>query len=199
MKELLNPLINDYIQTKKREEDDFLNYYTLKYNYDDLLKRALVGTDERGKKHSHKYRIKNDVYPRIRQYLHPLENMFNKCSTFDEVLNLVYGVRKSPLGTGFGALSVYDTALCLAANKKLYPNEIHLHAGANEGAENLFSKKELRKMVSYFNGDKEFPFLYLNQLPKPFKQLQPHHIENFFCTYRSELKEIRENSFDLQS
>ncbi|HJV45796.1 MAG TPA: hypothetical protein VJ824_08720 [Bacillota bacterium] len=199
MKHLLNPLIHDYIQTEKELEDNLLNHYTKKYNYDELIKRALLGTDERGKKHPHKYRIDNSVYPRIRQYLLLLENKFNTCSTFDEVMKLVYEVKKSPLGSGFGSVSIYDTALCLAVNKKEYPKVIYLHAGAYEGAENLFGKRELKQMVSYFQEDKEFPYLSLDQLPKPFKQLQPHHIENFFCIYRSELKEINVKLLNMQS
>ena len=80
---------------------------------------------------------------------------------------------------GIGQLYCYDTALRIAAYRRLEPKRIYLHAGARVGAQAL---------------DRHFASaqsLAIEQIPEPLRDRPPHEIENVLCIYRDIFREQR--------
>jgi hypothetical protein len=76
---------------------------------------------------------------------------------------------------GIGALTVYDTAVRIAAFLWLTPQRVYLHAGALSGARKL--GVDVRDGVV----DPEV-------LPREFRLLEPDEIEDCLCIYKDRFK-----------
>ena len=93
-----------------------------------------------------------------------------QCREFDHVLTVVQNNTVS----GFGKLATYDSAFRIGAWLSLLPTKIYLHAGTLAGARKL-------------GLDVSQPYLTLEQLPAPFRDLEPYEIEDALCIYKAAL------------
>ena len=73
----------------------------------------------------------------------------------------------------FGELAVYDTALKIGAWRGISPTLVYVHAGTRKGARALKLKTSKG-------------FLRIDELPEPMHNMEPHHIENFLCIFKSD-------------
>lgn len=132
--------------------------------------------DENGKKYPHQYRIPNAILDEYKEKLLSLENEFMGCGNFDEIYELfnkhrIYGI---------GKLTIYDVALRVSQNYKIYPDYVYLHAGTKAGALNAGLIKK------YGKNDK----LTLDEILKKLKWLKgvkPYLIEDFLCIYKDDI------------
>jgi len=184
----LDKLVNDYRVNHLLREQSDLDAYKASPNFDYLLMRAITGLTEEGKRHSHKYRISQSTFRSVYKYLKEKENEFRACKTFEEVLAIIYFGRLDGFCAGFGPLSIYDTALCIAAYLNIYPEFIYLHCGAEQGAINLLGLERLNEKASFYLDDLEFSYLLPMDFPLEVQELSPFHIENFLCIYKDLLK-----------
>ena len=134
--------------------------------------------NENGKKFSHQYRIPKDNLDAYKNKLLPLESEFMGCKSFDEI----YELFKKHKTYGIGILTIYDVALRVSQNYKIYPDYVYLHAGTKTGALNAGLIKK------YGKNDK----LTLDEISKKLKWLKgvkPYLIEDFLCIYKDDISE----------
>jgi hypothetical protein len=70
-----------------------------------------------------------------------------------------------------GELAVYDTALRIAAWRRLEPEVVYLHRGTRDGAKAL-------------GLDVRRSFIPIIELPAAFRSLRPYEIEDVLCLYK---------------
>ncbi|MCX5747976.1 MAG: hypothetical protein NT062_36405 [Proteobacteria bacterium] len=87
---------------------------------------------------------------------------------------------------GLGDLYVYDTALRIGAQKKVFPARVYLHAGTRAGAIALLGKDA-----------KDLKVIFKFELPKELHELEAHEIEDVLCIYKryftGEVTQLDEN------
>jgi hypothetical protein len=79
---------------------------------------------------------------------------------------------------GLGELYVYDTSLRIGSRLNLLPEKVYLHAGTRRGARALGLNARAAT-------------LDVSDLPKSFRILRPHEIEDVLCIFRDQLKTLR--------
>jgi hypothetical protein len=97
-------------------------------------------------------------------------------TSFDALLKIV----EDEIGPihKIGKLTVYDTALRIAAWRGLEPEAIYLHAGTRVGAKALG--------LAHHEGP-----VALKQLPAPLRRLSPREIEDVLCIYKDLFQRLR--------
>jgi hypothetical protein len=95
-----------------------------------------------------------------------------KAHDFDDLFHLI-DTALEPI-PGLGELYVYDTTLRIGAKLNLFPDKVYLHAGTRLGARAL--------------GLRTAATLKMSELPKEFRALKPHEIEDVLCIFKDELK-----------
>ena len=144
--------------------------------YADCIHHAFY--DENGKKFPHQYRIPNATLDAYKTELLPLEKEFMSSKDFDKI----YELFKKHKTYGIGILTIYDVALRVSQNYKIYPDYVYLHAGTKTGALNAGLIKK------YGKNDK----LTLDEISKKLKWLKgvkPYLIEDFLCVYKDDISE----------
>lgn len=146
-----------------------LDHYATLDSLTTAIDKAGLGKDDRGKRHPHQRRLTQHVLAEFTAQLLAREDELKKARKFSELHRIIHRIG-TPIG-GIGPLMVYDTALRIGANRRIYPSSIHLHAGARKGAkalglattENILSRKAF---------------------PKPLAGLKPHEIEDCLCIFK---------------
>jgi hypothetical protein len=132
---------------------------------------ALAIDSHRNKRFSHQYRITRDALQQAKVILLRAKSKLRSCTSFNELhtllCQLLTGVR------GVGPLYCYDTALRIGAYLKLRPKKVYLHAG---------TLKEARSLLPHL--DRSSGTLETSQLPREFRLLRPHEVEDFLCMRR---------------
>jgi hypothetical protein len=100
----------------------------------------------------------------------------SRCASIDELLiNVDRAIRHIH---GIGDLFVYDAALSIGASRGFEPERVYLHAGARKGARALGLGRG-RDSVD------------VRELPREFRQLRPHEIEDCLCIFKDQLQELQ--------
>jgi hypothetical protein len=76
--------------------------------------------------------------------------------------------------TGIGELYICDTSLRIGAKLNLFPTAVYLHPGTRAGARAL-------------GLDDRAKMLKVSALPKPFRTLAPHELEDILCIFKDDL------------
>jgi hypothetical protein len=100
--------------------------------------------------------------------------------TFDDIKSIVSNERVK----GFGELAVYDSAVRIATYLDITLDKVYLHAGAQEGAKQL-ERKGLIPVNS-----SSLDCIQVLDMPKPLQKLHPIQIENFLCSFKSEIENL---------
>jgi hypothetical protein len=98
-----------------------------------------------------------------------LEADVEACCDFDALHALV--LRLIDPIPRIAELTVYDTSLRIGAKLGLYPRTVYLHRGSRDGARAL-------------GLDRHAPFLRVEELPQPFRRLEPFEVEDCLCIYK---------------
>jgi len=152
------------------------------YDFPTALKKATLSKCPNGKRAFHQRRIPGNL----------LDHWYRCCGTvkarrgllsaekFNEIYYTLIEIRDGRELKGIGALTVYDTALRIAFNRgrRLYPQQVFLHAGSLVGARALLGQENIRgKMVLSrldFTGGSRIVW----------DEFMPHEIEDFLCCCR---------------
>jgi len=184
----LQEIITEYLAIYAKKAEKALKAYARCTSYEQLIERAIVGFLANGNRDSHKFRLSKEVMLNMKLYLLAKRYEIQRSRTFKDIMNILYDARTSGWGIRFGPLWIYDTALAIAAYLKLEPEaDVYLHAGAYQGALNIFGPEVLQQECWYFRNDPQFPVLPLSVFPEELGQLRPHHVENLLCIYKEKL------------
>lgn len=100
--------------------------------------------------------------------------------SFDEIIKIIESEKVS----GFGDVSIYDTAIRFGSFLNRMPDKVYLHGGVREGLKNLERNNLVHK-----NSSSE-KFILVDDLPEPLQKIQPIEVENILCLYKKEFGEL---------
>lgn len=168
-------VVQDYIDCCLACANDELAHFQKLSSLEQTISKATRAEGENGKL-AHQRRIPPRVLGKAASALQEIREEIRKCGTFEQLQGLIE--RRIGGIKGIGKLMIYDTALRIGAKQRHYPQYVHLHAGTRGGAKalGLDSSKE---------------YLHVREVPKEFRRLKPHQIEDCLCIYKDELMKIR--------
>jgi hypothetical protein len=171
-KPTLAGIVRDYIENGRDGAEDELSFFRARETFRDAVRKAALAEAENGKRLAHQRRIAAAVLRECAEHLEAALPRLVAAPTFEALHDIVReeigGVR------GVGNLTVYDTALRMAAWRRLEPERVFLHAGTRVGARLL-------------GLDATAESLAIGELPEPFCQLRPREIEDVLCIYKDAL------------
>ena len=163
--------ITDYRGRAREEQQFFADQRTLS----DAVRLAGLAETPKGKRLNHQRRIPPAVLKRSAARLLDRLATLKEAATFEDLHDVVaetIGVLE-----GIGDLTVYDTALRIAAKRGLEPRRVYLHAGTRAGAGAL----------GFTDGA---DWILPGDLPSAFRRLRPSEIEDCLCIYKAELRRL---------
>ena len=152
-----------------------LGFYRSQPTFAEAVRVAAMAEGPGGKRMAHQRRIPHAVLQRSASGLRAQISLLKEARHFDDVHNVV----GEAIGgiEGIGALTIYDTALRIAAYRRLSPARVYLHAGTREGARALGISKER-------------PWVSPKDLPAPLRRLRAGEIEDCLCIYKADLQRL---------
>lgn len=155
---------------------DEIRFYFTRKSLSDAVQLAATARREDGSKHSHQWRIPNQVLKRFASRLHAIQKEIKRAQSFHSLWSLVR--REGNQIKGIGELTVYDTAHRIGAFLGMEPDFIYLHAGTRMGAKALGLNVEGSYMV-------------MSLVPVAFRRLKAHEIEDCLCIYKAQFAAMR--------
>jgi hypothetical protein len=142
-----------------------------------VIYNAAFAVDCCGRRCSHQRRLKKNALLKSYQIIKTNWNIIKKSRNFDEL----YEIMKSKLENVFslGELYFYDTSFRIGAFLNLFPKEIYLHAGTRIGAKNMGIEIKNRTKFK------------ITEIPKDFRCMKPHELEDIFCIYKKYIGRIK--------
>ncbi len=137
------------------------------------VRYASRGQTTDGKRHLHQRRLKKSTLAEVERLLTSvdLRQYRDFASLYKAIAN------RLDRCSGVGPLMKYDTALRIGANLGVFPERVYLHSGTSAGAKALgFSVKDSP--------------IERSRLPKEFRSLAPHELEDCLCIFKDQLQEI---------
>jgi len=168
----LETIVRTYIREIRPLAQAEINWFIQQPSLDAAIEKAALAVNSRGKRYSHQRRLKMAALKRALGALLDKSGAIRKARDFDELFNLVSAAVMSI--TGIGELYVYDTSLRIGAKLNLFPAAVYLHAGTRAGARAL-------------GMDDRAKMLKVSALPKPFRTLAPHELEDILCIFKDDL------------
>jgi hypothetical protein len=160
-----------------------LRYFQIQRSLERTVKLAALAKGPGGKRLDHQRRISAPALEKAALALSRVIDQIRRCRNFEELFHLI----ESAIGHiwGIGELTIYDTALRIGAKLGLYPERVYLHAGTRIGAKAL-GIDTARESVAP------------SELPKEFRRLRPHQIEDCLCIYKHHLQRLSNGSHTLK-
>lgn len=157
-------------------------------DFDDAVWIAVASKRRNGKMHSHQSKVTLDAR---RQFGYRIIVEFNEegelstPGTFDEFYDKLWEIRPP----GIGPLTNYDVATRIGAYLELEPKQIYLHTGARQGWDAMWGPSQ-----TWLQG-RSPGRVDRSMWPVALLQLKADMAEDFLCTYRSVLSEIKRSEF----
>lgn len=166
-------IVRTYIRKIRPRAQAEIDWFAGQPSLDVAIEKAALAVNSRGKRYSHQRRLKKVALKQALGVLLDDSEAIRHARDFDHLFDLIEGaVKRIP---GIGELYVYDTAFRIGANLNLFPSRIYLHAGTRRGARVL-------------GLDDSRATLNVSALPKAFRILEPHELEDVLCIFKDELK-----------
>ncbi|MGY3885663.1 hypothetical protein [Aeromonas aquatica] len=180
---------------------DFLKIYLDYYRDQENLQDTIIGActarfkiEYRGQqyelKHTHQEEfedaqnnlrgVNNSILTTMASKLLLRTSHLESAVSFDDIFKII----KSTKVTGFGELSIYDTAVRISSFRGYQPTVVFLHAGTKDGVRNL----ERQGFISKDSSLKDT--LRTDEFPPSIQKLNALQMENFLCAFKHELKNI---------
>jgi hypothetical protein len=168
----LGDIVTDYIENYRGRAQSELLFFTAQPALVDAVRKAGLAEGPGGKRLPHQHRIPRPVLEECTRYLVAAVPELAAAPTFEVLHEIV----KREIGgvRGIGRLTVYDTALRIAAHRQLEPARVFLHAGTKVGAHRL-------------GLDTTAESLAVMDLPTHLRRLRPREIEDVLCIYKDDL------------
>jgi len=118
--------------------------------------------------------VSDEISKQVRDNLIKRINDILKSINFDEIYQIVTECKVS----GFGELSIYDTALRISSYLDIEPDKIYLHAGARQGMAILESKGYVK------NGCSKKKCVEMEEMPESIQTLKAKEAEHMLCSMK---------------
>lgn len=170
--QLIHEYKRDYADHQQAGRDQYRDFA----NLTDGIRYA---TGSVGKVPDHQQRVGRRILTQASNRLLQHKDQFKACESFEDLLKLIE--RYTADIYRFGKLAIYDTACRLGVYLDLAPEVVYLHAGTDKGARAL-------------GVDTSRGYLEMNELPDPFRLLEPWECEDFLCIYKARLANLKRRS-----
>src|SRR5437899_3216105 len=165
-------IVRTYMRRIRPRAQAEINWFAHQPSLHVAIEKAALAINGRGKRYSHQRRLTKLALERALGALSKRAGAMEEADDFSELFDLIDATLE-PL-PGLGELYVYDTSLRIGAKLNLFPKKVYLHAGTLLGARPL--------------GLRAAAALNVFELPKEFRLLKPHEIEDVLCIFKDELK-----------
>ncbi len=135
-----------------------------------LTEAIKYATGSVGKVPNHQRRVGRETLKKACKRLLRHKDELKACQSFSDLLNLIK--QHTADIPRFGKLAVYDTACRLGIYLGLCPEVVYLHAGTQKGAKAM-------------GLDTRRGYVEMDELPGPFRLLEPWECEDFLCIYKN--------------
>ncbi|MFQ5924161.1 MAG: hypothetical protein ACE5M4_15085 [Anaerolineales bacterium] len=169
----LKAIVRAYIRQIRPRAEAELEWFRSQPSIKAAIEHAALAINSRGKRYSHQCRLRKKALEEVRTILLTRQSRLAKAQDFEELFDLVRSAIQDV--TGIGDLYVYDTSLRLGARLNLEPTKVYLHSGTRIGARAL-------------GLDGKAESLRITELPKAFRELRPHEIEDVLCIFKDKFK-----------
>ncbi len=168
-------IVADYRRECRRRARAELEWFRSQPSLAHAVELAGLAQGRDGTKCRHQFRIPRAVLRRAASHLARRIAEMEYCRDFHAPVRLV----EETIGPvrGVGKLTAYDTALRIGAKLELAPFLVYLHSGTRAGARALG-----------FNGGRRS--VGPRELPRAFRALEPHEIEDCLCIYKAEPRRV---------
>jgi hypothetical protein len=168
----LREIVADYRAEYQARAGRELEFFRIQRNFREAISRASLAQGPGGKRLSHQRRIPRATLQESQARLLAAAKELQAATTFEELHEIV----REELATlrGIGELTVYDTALRIAAWRRLEPSVVFLHAGTRVGA----------RALGLATTEHHHP---LSDIPRALACLKAHEIEDVLCIYKEHL------------
>lgn len=168
-------VVRDYISRFRRSASVELRWFATRSDLETVVELASMCRTPDNKRHPHQRRLPQRALRAAHRRLAKCD--LESCRSFDELHDLI----DDEIGNleSIGELAVYDIACRIGAYLKLEPQRVYLHRGTRAGAQ----------AIGLTGSQKT---LELKDLPTAFRSLKAGEIEDCFCIYKDELREIYE-------
>ena len=166
--DLIQEFMDEVADRQRSHRDQYRNFASLT----EAVKHAMGVV---GKVPDHQRRVGREVLQEACKRLLLYTDEIQACKSFAKLLDLVEQYTANI--QRFGRLAVYDTANRLGIYLHLDPEVVYLHAGTQKGAKAL-------------DLDTGRGYLAMDELPEPFRRLEPWECEDFLCIYEARLAKL---------
>jgi len=171
MRAIVAAYITDYQDRSKEEWAFFASQSTLAAT----VRLAGLAEGPKSKRMSHQRRIPRSVLRESAGRLLRRLGALKRSRSFEQLHDVV-AATIGPI-PGIGDLTVYDTAIRIAAHRNLSPKRVYLHAGTREGARALGVSRDREWVMP-------------RELPRELRRLRPMEIEDCLCIYKADLRAL---------
>lgn len=178
----LSGIVRKYIRDIREQSNSELEWFREQASFEDVIRLSALAIKKNGKRFSHQRRIPLAVLKKAHKALISNSTKLKGSGDFDELFAEIDKAVDSI--KGIGELYVYDTALRIAANRGVLPKTVYIHSGTRVGA----------KALGFTGREKT---IRLPKLPREFRLLKPHEIEDVLCIFKSQLAETGVASRDV--
>ena len=161
--------VEEYKAHQREPAADELGFYAAMPSLRKTIDCAARACTSWGGKHPHQQRLPRAALQEFAEALSTEVRSLCQARLFDEVHGMVSEVGESI--RDIGELAVYDTALRIGAKLAIEPTRVYLHRGTRVGATALG--------VGIRQSSVE-----VADLPRVFRQLKPHEIEDCLCIFK---------------
>jgi hypothetical protein len=135
---------------------------------EEAARQAALALTPEGKRHSHQnpFRVRQETLDAWAARVLANLNWLASAESFEDLHDRVASLRFKHVGP----LIIYDTAYRIGAKLSLEPQLVYLHCGTRKGA----------LLLGLGKGR---PWLRREELPPPFRVLEPYEIEDCLCMY----------------
>lgn len=154
-------------------------------NFPTAVRRAVEARDEGGKHHNHQSKV--DITAR-RKFGATIIRLAGRGSLDMTDFDNLHDRLDKYKPYGIGPVTVYDTAIRIAAYLGIEPTSVYMHAGVRQGMK-AFQEAIDRRRDPFMNGilmaeEYRQPKVPLVAFPPPLCNLKADDVEDILCTYR---------------
>jgi len=166
-------IVRTYIRNIRPRAQSEIDWFARQPSLDDAIEKAALAVNSRGKRYSHQRRLTKTALKQALRALRDKSEAMEEARDFDELFKIVH-TAVEPI-TGIGELYIYDTSFRIGAKLNIFPTKVYLHAGTRRG-------------VRALGLDASGATLKVSALPKEFRALEPHEMEDALCIFKDKFK-----------